>query len=118
MPDRDKPSSKTEIRLDEAFLADVHLDGLSSEEGKLMLAHIYETLEHRVGLRLTAAMTPEELDEFELTIEEGDEQGAQRWLQRRFPEHPEMVREELGLLRSEIRQIAPAILSLGGVGRR
>lgn len=103
------------IRLDEAFLVDVHLEGLPPEEGKLMLAHIYETLEQRVGFRLAAEMSPEEFDEFELLFEEQDDEKALAWLNEKFPDHGQVVREELNLLRAEIRQIAPSILSLGGI---
>jgi hypothetical protein len=104
------------ITLDDAFLADVHLEQLSPEEGNLMLAHIYETLEMRVGLRLASAMEDYQLDEFETFMEEEDDDGALSWLSQKFPNYRAVVETELELLRAEIRQMAPAILSMGGAG--
>ena len=46
-----------------------------------MLAHIYETLEMRVGMRLAEQMTNEQLDEFERFIDANDEAGALKWLE-------------------------------------
>jgi hypothetical protein len=105
------------IKLDAAFLVDVHLDGMSPVEGNLMLRHIYETLELRVGERLASAMTDFQLDEFEILIDERDEEGAYTWLRTNFPYYRELVEEELELLRTEVRQMAPAIRLLGGWGR-
>ena len=104
------------IQLNAAFLADLHLDGLPVEEANLLLSHIYETLELRVGIRLAAVMSNSQLDEFEALFEAGDEAGALAWLTKHFPNYRDVVHDELGLLQAEIRQMAPTILSLSGQG--
>lgn len=80
-----------------------------------MLAHVYQTLEQRVGIRLASQMTEAQLDEFDRFIEGNDEEGALQWLGTNIPNYREVVRDELDLLRAELRQIAPAILALSGV---
>jgi hypothetical protein len=75
-----------------------------------MLAHIYETLELRVGMRLADQMSDSQLDEFEGFIDRNDESGALKWLESNFPHYKDVVGEELDKIKSEIRGQAPEIL--------
>lgn len=102
------------MKLDAAFLADVHLERLPPAEANLMLKHVYDTLEERVGIRLAQGMTEAQLDGFEGAIEEGDD-AAMKWLETEFPDYREVVAAELDQLRVEIRQIAPIILAKSGI---
>lgn len=102
------------IKLDAAFLADVHLDRLPPAEANLMLRHIYETLEVRVGIRLAGAMSNHQLDQFEAAVEQSEE-AALQWLQTEVPDYRDVVVEELEQLRVEVRQIAPIILAKSGI---
>ena len=102
------------IKLDAAFLADIHLDRLPPAEANLMLQHVYETLEMRVGIRLASAMTDQQLDEFEAAVDEGEDP-ALRWLEENFPNYRDVVALELDQMRVEIRQIAPIILAKSGI---
>lgn len=102
------------IKLDAAFLADVHLDRLPPPEANLMLRHIYETLEMRVGVRLAGAMKNHQLDQFEAAVEDS-EAAALQWLETEFPDYRDVVTDELDQLRVEIRQIAPIILAKSGI---
>ena len=102
------------IKLDAAFLADVHLDKLPPAEANLMLRHIYDTLEIRVGIRLAGAMSDEQLLEFEAAVDDGEE-AALAWLEKEFPSYRDVVVGELEQLRVEIRQIAPIILAKSGI---
>jgi hypothetical protein len=104
------------IKLDAAFLADIHLDRLPPAEAKLMLLHVYETLEVRVGIRLASAMTDQQLDDFEAAVET-DEDTALRWLEENVPNYRDVVAQELDQMRVEIRQIAPIILAKSGIVR-
>src|SRR4029079_10095410 len=81
----------------------------AAEKNK-MLAHIYETLELRVGMKLAEQMTDAQLDEFEKYIDANDEAGALKWLETNFPNYKDVVADELEKLKTEIKGQAPQIL--------
>jgi predicted RNA-binding Zn ribbon-like protein len=99
------------FKLDDNFLHQLGLGGLPVDEKNRMLAHIYETLEMRVGMRLAEQMTDEQLDEFEGFIDTNDEAGALKWLETNFPDYKQVVAEELEKLKMEIQQSAAQILA-------
>jgi Protein of unknown function (DUF5663) len=98
------------FKLDENLLIELGLGDLSAEDKQRMLAHIYETLEMRVGMRLAEQMTDAQLDEFESYINQNDEAGALNWLETNFPNYKAVVGEELENLKSEIRAQATSIV--------
>jgi septum formation inhibitor MinC len=98
------------IKLDDNLLQELGLGALQPEEKKKMLAHIYETLEMRVGMELAKQMTDAQLSEFEEFINRNDEAGALRWLETNFPNYKDVVAAEFEKLKQEIRQVAPQIL--------
>jgi hypothetical protein len=98
------------FQLDDNLLRELGLGDLPAPEKNKMLAHIYETLELRVGMRLAEQMTDAQLDEFESYIDNNDEAGALKWLETNFPHYKDVVAEELEKLKSEIRQQAPQIM--------
>lgn len=99
------------IKLNDDLLRELGLDSLPLEEKKRMLAHIYETLEMRVGMKLAQQMTDQQLDEFEQFIKSNDEAGALHWLETKFPHYKDVVAAEFENLKAEIRQVAPQILA-------
>lgn len=99
------------FKLDDDFLAQLGLAGLPADDKKKMLAHIYETLELRVGMRLAQNMSDAQLDEFEKLMDANDEAGALKWLETNVPNYKEVVAEELEKLKSEIKAMAPQILA-------
>lgn len=99
------------FKLDNALLEELGLGSLPTEEKNKMLAHIYETLEMRVGMKLAEQMTNEQLDEFESFIDRNDEAGALKWLESNFPDYKKVVAEELEKLKGEIKQAAPQIMA-------
>lgn len=99
------------FKLDNTLLEELSLGALPNEEKNKMLAHIYETLEMRVGMKLAEQMTNEQLDEFESFIDKNDEAGALKWLETNFPDYKKVVAEELEKLKSEIKQSAPQIVA-------
>lgn len=92
------------------MLQELGLGTLPVDDKNKMLAHIYETLELRVGMKLAEKMTDAQLDEFESFIDRNDETGALRWLETNFPNYKEVVADELEKLKSEIKAQAPAIV--------
>lgn len=101
------------IKLDDDLLQELGLAALPPEEKKKLLAHIYETLEMRVGMKLANRMTDAQLTEFEQFIDRSDEPGALKWLETHFPDYKDVVASEFERLKAEIRQVSPQILSAG-----
>ncbi|HSD56033.1 MAG TPA: DUF5663 domain-containing protein [Candidatus Saccharimonadales bacterium] len=99
------------IKLDDNLLQELGLGSLPPEEKKKMLAHIYETLEMRVGMELAKQMTDAQLNEFEEFINRNDEAGALRWLETNFPNYKDVVAAEFEKLKHEIKQVAPQIVA-------
>jgi hypothetical protein len=98
------------FQLDDNLLKELGLGDLPPSEKNKMLAHIYETLELRVGMRLADQMTDAQLDEFESFIDRNDEAGALKWLETNFPHYKDVVAEELEKLKNEIKTQAPDIM--------
>jgi hypothetical protein len=99
------------IKLDDDLLKELGLDSLPAEEKKKFLAHIYETLEMRVGMKLAEQMSDAQLTEFEQFIDRNDEGGALKWLETNFPNYKDVVAEEFEKLKAEVRQLAPQIVA-------
>lgn len=99
------------FQLDDNLLQELGLGSLPAAEKNKMLAHIYETLELRVGMKLAEQMTDAQLDEFESFIDKNDEAGALHWLETNFPNYKQVVADELEKLKAEIKTQAPAIVS-------
>lgn len=99
------------IKLDDDLLQELGLAALPPEEKKKLLAHIYETLEMRVGMKLAEQMSDAQLTEFEQFIDRNDEAGALKWLETNFPNYKDVVAAEFERLKTEIRQVAPQILA-------
>lgn len=98
------------FQLDDNLLRELGLGDLPPAEKNKMLAHIYETLELRVGMRLAEQMSDAQLDEFEGFIDRNDEPGALKWLETNFPDYKKVVADELEKLKGEIRAQAPQIV--------
>lgn len=99
------------FKLNNALLEELGLGVLPAEEKNRMLAHIYETLEMRVGMKLASQMTNEQLDEFEAFIDKNDEAGALKWLESNFPDYKQVVAVELDKLKQEIKGSADQIVA-------
>lgn len=98
------------FQLDDNLLRELGLGDLPAEEKNKMLAHIYETLELRVGMKLAEQMSDAQLDEFEGFIDRNDEAGALKWLETNFPDYKQVVADELEKLKTEIKEQAPQIM--------
>ncbi len=108
------------FKLDNNLLIELGLGGLSPQDKNRMLAHIYETLEMRVGMRLAEGMTEAQLDEFETLmplpedsqeVRAQKEQDALKWLESNFPNYKQVVAEELEKLKAEVKAAAPQIIA-------
>lgn len=108
------------FKLDDNLLRELGLGELPPQEKNRMLAHIYDTLEMRVGMRLAEGMSEQQLDEFEQLMPlETDtqeqrvqkEQQALKWLESNFPDYKQVVADELQKLKDEVKAAAPQILA-------
>lgn len=99
------------FKLDDNLLRELGLGTLPPAEKNKMLAHIYETLEMRVGMTLAQQMSEEQLSEFESFIDRNDEAGALKWLETNFPNYKQVVADELEKLKTEIKAAAPQIVA-------
>lgn len=99
------------FQIDDNFLAGLGLSALPQEEKEKMKAHIYETLEMQVGMRLASGMSDAQLSEFEELMNNNDEAGALKWLETNFPNYKQVVAEELEKLKIEIKEAAPHIVA-------
>lgn len=72
------------FQLDDNLLQELGLGSLPPAEKNKMLAHIYETLELRVGMRLAEQMSDQQLDEFEGFID-GNIDHAKNFLNTNLP---------------------------------
>lgn len=103
------------IRLDDAFLVEVGLERLPDKLRELMLQHVYDTLEIRVGTALADQMSEAQLDEFENIIDADDEGAALTWLEANLPDYKAVVNQKLEELKAEIRGTAADILKNEGI---
>lgn len=108
------------FKLNNQLLEELGLGSLPVADKNMMLHHIYETLESRVGMKLAERMSADQLTEFEQlmprqedSVEEkqNKEKSAFSWLETNFPNYKQVVADELDGLKNEIRQAAPQILS-------
>lgn len=108
------------FKLDDNLLNELGLGNLPVAEKNKMLAHIYDTLELRVGMKLAEQMSDAQLNEFEAMMPEkhdnqaaisDKEKQAFAWLESNFPHYKEVVADELEKLKSEIKSSAPQIIA-------
>lgn len=108
------------FKIDNNMLQELGLGALPSQEKNMMLRHIYDTLELRVGMKLAEQMSSQQLDDFEqlmpkqndsAEIKTQKEKQAFMWLQENFPNYKQVVANELELLKNEIKQSAPQIIA-------
>jgi hypothetical protein len=98
------------FKLDNNFLADIGLSELPEGEKSKMLAHIYETLELRVGMKLAENMSDAQLDEFEKLADSNNEAASLKWLETNVPNYKDVVMSELEKLKSEVKATASQIV--------
>lgn len=105
------------FQIDDKFLESLGLGSLPKADKENMKAHIYETLEMRVGMTLASQMTEAQLDEFEALMNKNDEEGALRWLETNFPNYRQVVASELDKLKEEVKAAAPQIVAEASQGQ-
>jgi hypothetical protein len=72
------------FQLDNHFLDEIGLADLPDEQKGLFLQHVYDQLEHRVGVELYDGINDEQLDEFE-SIMDNKPQVIEAWIMNNAP---------------------------------
>ena len=92
-------------QIDDAFLEDLGLGGLSDDKKRVLIRQLLETLQLRVGTRLSEDLTDEQLDDFERTVGDSDDSGAaaEAWLKQNHANYNEVINEEIAKLKDDLR---------------
>lgn len=107
------------LKLDDNFLDELGLGDMPEEQKHAFLQHVLESLELRVGTKLSEGLSDAQLEEFEkLTpMPEDSPEAAQQkqalalqWLETNRPNYKQVVADELEKLKAEIRGNAGNIL--------
>lgn len=107
-------------QLDDKFLEDLGLGGLPDDQKQALLQQFMETLELRVGMKLSEGLSDDQLKEFELLtpiegdtpeVEQQKQAAAMQWLQTNRPNYKDVVMLELESLKQEIGESKDQILS-------
>ncbi len=85
--------------IDEDFMNDVGLGEMPENEKQEFMKHAEEELEVRVGQKIGALLTDEQLDEFE-SIQDMDEAAA--WLDQHAPNFREVVASVYANFKNEL----------------
>ncbi len=99
------------IKLDQELLVSLGLGNLSEKDQKDLLNHMLETLQMRLGLRLTNQMTEEQFNEFQIYADNQDQASAFKWLETNFPNYKEITQNEFDNLCEEVKQSSAAIIA-------
>jgi hypothetical protein len=97
-------------QLDETIFAEVGLKDLTPAEKDRMLSYVTKTLETRVGIRLTAEATPEQLEQFTKLTDQPDDNKTLAWLEQSFPNFQTILAVELGEIKTELAAMTPEVL--------
>jgi hypothetical protein len=100
-------------KIDEAFLEELGLAGLSADKKNVLVQQLLETLQLRIGTRLSEDLTDEQLDDFERTIGGAEDSSAmaEAWLKQNNPNYTAIVDEEVARLKDDLRSNLSAIMS-------
>ena len=100
------------LQLDENFLNDLGLGSASDDKKQAFLGQVLETLELRVGNRLSENLTDEQLDDFERVVGQAEDSSdaAEQWLKANNPDYEAIVQEELMKLKNELQANISAIV--------
>ena len=99
------------IKLDQELLVSLGLGNLSEKDQKDLLNHMLETLQMRLGLRLTNQMTEEQFNEFQIYADNQDQASTFKWLETNFPNYKEITQNEFDNLCEEVKQSSAAIIA-------
>ena len=101
------------MQFDEDYLGQVGLGEMPEERKAEFLRYIQETLEIRVGQRMSEGMSDAKLLEFDELAKGGDTEEIQEWIKVNRPDYREIARDELRKVTEELIERKSEILVNG-----
>lgn len=96
------------IRVDEDFMTEVGLTEMPAAEKQAFMNHAEEELEVRVGQKISAGLSDEQIDEFSRIHDDGD--ATLSWLERNVPDFRETVMQVFQTFKQELAAERQSIL--------
>ncbi len=87
---------------DNNLLAGLNLDQFSEEQCQKIIEKIYHVLEDRVGNKMVSMVSDEKFAQFELMVDQADENKLDEWLSINVPNYDQMVESILEELKQEV----------------
>src|SRR5664279_1457550 len=90
-----------------------HIDSvgitLDDQASAVLLTHLNDTLQERVGAEITESLDDEQLQQLLDIREKGDDQATAVWLQANVPELQTIIQDEIDILLGEVTNDADNI---------
>jgi hypothetical protein len=96
-------------QIDDTFLTDLGLQNLPDDKKQKIVEQLQAELEERVGEKLIAGMSEEQMTDFEAIIDQ-DADTLQQWLETNRPDYPAVVEETLNEMKEELAHNRDVIL--------
>ncbi|MBQ9019808.1 hypothetical protein IJ096_00550 [Candidatus Saccharibacteria bacterium] len=90
------------MQFDDEFLEKVGLGALPEERKADFLEYLQESLEIRVGQRMSEGMSDAQLLEFDEIAKSGDVVATQDWIRTNRPDYQEIAKSELRRMTEEL----------------
>lgn len=88
------------IRVDEDFMTEVGLTEMPAAEKQAFMDHAEEELEVRVGQKISAGLSDEQIDEFSRIHD--DDSATLSWLERNVPDFRKIVMQVFQAFKQEL----------------
>lgn len=98
------------------ILAECGLSQLSEEDQKDLASHLQTVLEQQVGEKLAPLLSKGQLEAFERAMVDSNDEAALAVLREAVPDYEKYVREQVELLKGELRARRQEILKTVGIG--
>jgi len=82
------------------------IENLSPERQQAILDKVIKTLNLKVGIALSDALSNDQLEEFQKLVSAGDQPASEVWLEANYPDYKNLVVKELEAVISEVKQMS------------
>ncbi|HET9721674.1 MAG TPA: DUF5663 domain-containing protein [Candidatus Saccharimonadales bacterium] len=96
---------------DPNLLEDLDLSSYSPKQAQAIAQNIYAALEDRVGDQVANLISDEQFDQYEVLIDQADDQKLDQWLDANVPNYDQLVEITLQSLKQEFQANPTAFLA-------
>ena len=89
------------MQFDDQFFTSIGLGDASDEDRAEMVSKLAELVQGRVALKLSDALTEEQLNHFDKLLESDGDDAALAYVQRVYPEYPQLLQGEVDAVKRE-----------------